>query len=384
MPADKLRIAMMIGSMQEGGAEGQLLELMRGLRARGHDVRLMLLHPRGALLESVMAEGIPVHGVGLPKLRPAWNPRGKIEAVRCLIRTVMYLRDFRPHVLHCFLFEAEAWGWLAKKCGAPGLFVTSRLNLGHYKSARPWKQFVQDAYNRLAVMTVANAKAVARDALRREKHLSAKSLHVIYNGVDVERFAGAPPADLAREIPALAGATHRVACVANLYAYKGYFDLLEAWRSVNERFPDAHLLCAGRDGGIAEELRRRIAAAGLEARVHLLGPRGDVPSLLRASDLFVLASHEEGQPNAVIEAAASGLAVVATAVGGTPEIVADGRTGLLVPPRDPERLAEAINELLSDTDKRQALGNRGRSLAARRFGMTRYIDEYEELYLSIH
>lgn len=378
-----MRIAFLIGSMHEGGAEGQLAALMRGLRVRGHDIRLMLLRPGGAWMEILENEGFEVHRVSVPLLRPLWNISGKARAVRSLAGTVKYLRQFDPQIFHCWLFEAEAWGALARLAGAPGLFVTTRGNMGYYKADSPWKQLAQDQYNRLTAMAVANAEAIALDALRRERNLSPSRVAVIHNGVDWQRFAQAKPARLDKEIPGWKPGHPVVLKTANLFTYKGHADLIEAWQRVHKAHPDAHLLFAGRDTETGKQLRRQIRRAGLNERVHLLGPRQDIPALLSAADLFVLASHEEGLPNAVVEATAAGLAIVATRVGGVPEAVLHHENGFLVPPRSPEELAKALVRLLEDGELRRQFGAAGQKLARERFSLERLVSDHEALYWRI-
>ncbi|MEQ8819510.1 MAG: glycosyltransferase [Sumerlaeia bacterium] len=378
-----LRVALMIGSMREGGAEGQVVELMRGLRERGHIVRLYLLHPEGPRMEVLRAEGFEVFGIALPKLRPLWNPASKIGAVRALARTIGDLRRFRPDVLHSWLFEADAWAALAKLGGAPGALITSRRSIGRFKDAAPWKQRVQNQYNRLSRLVIANAEAVAEDARAREANLPRLGIRVIPNGIHAERVAAARRVVLEAEIPTLAGATHRVVCVANLLEYKGHLDLIAAWRAVHERLPGAHLILVGRDDGMAERIRSAAAEAGLSGVVHLLGSRRDVPGILRACDLFVLPSHEEGLPNVVLEAQACGLAAVATRAGGSPEALRDGETGLIVPPHAPAELAAALLRLLKNDAERHRMGQAAAQFLRTQFPMTRMIDAHVAAYREI-
>jgi len=141
---------------------------------------------------------------------------------------------------------------------------------------------------------------------------------------------------------------------------KGVLDLIEAARQAVAKRPDVQFFLAGRDGGVRREVRRAIAAAGLTANVHLLGQRDDVPRLLTACDLMVLSSWADPLPVAVLEAISLGVPVVATRSGGCSDMVIDGGTGRLVPPRAPAALAEAIVELLADEPRRREMGRQGR------------------------
>jgi glycosyltransferase involved in cell wall biosynthesis len=147
--------------------------------------------------------------------------------------------------------------------------------------------------------------------------------------------------------------------------------------------PEVLFLLVGRDSGTMERTRERVRQLGLEGHVRFLGNRADVPDLVRASDLFVHPSHEEGFSNAILEAMAGGLPVVACEVGGNPEVVRDDVTGLLVPPRDPERLAAAMRGLLDDGEKRRRMGVEGRRRASEEFPLDRMVKEMEALYESV-
>ena len=142
-------------------------------------------------------------------------------------------------------------------------------------------------------------------------------------------------------------------------------------------------LLVGRDSGTLEATRELVRERGIEGSVRFLGSRTDVPDLLRASDLFVHPSREEGFSNAVLEAMAAGLPVVAFDVGGNAEAVAHGETGLLAPARDSGALAAAMTELLGDAGRRRAMGEAGRRRAAESFSMDRMVAEMEAMYESL-
>ena len=191
-------------------------------------------------------------------------------------------------------------------------------------------------------------------------------IEVIGNGVDPDRFGPGTPQRRAALRTALATPQDAVviAVVARLVAEKGYPELLRAMEKV-----DAHLWIAGsrldseRARAIDDALAAVAADEDLRRRVHLLGERDDVPELLAAADLFVLPSHREGMPRSIIEAMMTGLAVVATDIRGSRELVEDGVTGRLVPVGDGPALAVALAELAGDADRRQTFGAAGRARA---------------------
>jgi glycosyltransferase involved in cell wall biosynthesis len=170
-----------------------------------------------------------------------------------------------------------------------------------------------------------------------------------------------------------------IACVANLIPYKGHVDLVEAFARARTGLPEGSvLLLIGRDDGMGVALTAQAEARAVIDHVRFLGERNDIADLLAAADMFVLASHEEGSPNAVIEAMAAGLATIVTDVGGSPEAVAD--TGLVVPPRDPAALADALLRLGTDATLRDRLGAAAAARAAAEFSREACIARYLTLY----
>jgi len=190
---------------------------------------------------------------------------------------------------------------------------------------------------------------------------------VVTNAVDVERHQAPADRQAVRARLGFGPDDHLMTMVATFKRQKGHRYLVEAAASVVPRFPGLHLLLIG-DGELADEIRGRVDAAGLADRVHFLGTRQDAPELLAASDSFVLPSLWEGLPVALVEAMASGLPVIATAVSGTTQVVVDRETGWLVPPGDPTALTEAMTELLEDPARAAEMAAAGRERAAGSFG----------------
>ena len=213
--------------------------------------------------------------------------------------------------------------------------------------------------------------------------IPGRKLKLVRNGVDAATFArsmigraearerfGVPPDALVFTV------------VANLYAYKGYADLLAALRLLKDRLSGPwRLLAAGRDvAGSLAEFRDLAASFGLADNVQFLGPRLDVPVILSAADIHVSASHHEGFPNNILEAMCAALPVVATAVGGVPEQVVDGSTGLLVPAHQPAALAEALLSLRGDPVRRTSLGRAGWQRVSELFSLQSFVRGLEEAY----
>jgi glycosyltransferase involved in cell wall biosynthesis len=169
--------------------------------------------------------------------------------------------------------------------------------------------------------------------------------------------------------------------VANLRPEKGHDVLLDAAPHILAVHPEAEFVLAGH-GPCRSALEAQAHACGVDRHVRFLGECRNVPDILADGDLFVLPSRTEAMPNAVIEAMAAGLPVVASAVGGIPEVIAHGHTGLLVPPDDPLALAASVAQLMNDPARAAALGRSARDFISREFGFGRMVSRFEELYLS--
>jgi glycosyltransferase involved in cell wall biosynthesis len=228
-------------------------------------------------------------------------------------------------------------------------------------------------------------RIVSLTRLEREGYLAEgigrpEQHRVIPSGIDLAPFAGerADRDEIRRGLGAGPG-SFLVASVGRLVPIKGHPHLVEAFAEVSRRRPGSRLMLVG-DGPLRAALDGRIRELGLEGGVLLTGHRDDVARLLRAADLFVLPSLNEGLGMVLVEAMASGLATVASRVGGIPEVVLDRDTGLLVPPGDPGALADAILRLADDEGERRRMGRAGRDRAFEVFSIERTVRETERLY----
>jgi glycosyltransferase involved in cell wall biosynthesis len=219
-----------------------------------------------------------------------------------------------------------------------------------------------------------------REFLIRERHVPEARVRLIWNGVPLDEFA---------PLPAAAGAAVRaelgmpqdsllVGSIGRLSEQKGHRYLLEAARIVLERNPRVRFLVVG-DGDLAAPLREQATRLGISGAVTFAGHRADVPAVLAAVDLLCISSTYEGTPLTLFEAMASAKAIVSTAVDGCREVVDDGETGLLVPPRDPAALAQALDRVLGDRSLRERLAM-GACQASRRYDIGETVREMERVY----
>jgi glycosyltransferase involved in cell wall biosynthesis len=384
--AGPVTVAYLLPRLEMGGTEKHVRDLVRGLdRERFRPV--VIATAEGGPLEAAFADvGVPVYIIGYQGFtrrrgQALRRARMAVASIRTLADT---LRRENAAIVHAYLPAANVLGAVAGRIAGTPRIVVSKRGLCHYKKDRPVLAFFENAANLAASAVMVNSDAVGNAVLAAERFCREK-IRTIRNGIDESAFfprdGGSPltAAALCPDLP-LASGSAAILYVANLFPYKGHLDLVAAASIVVSRFPAAHFLLAGREEGAGTEVKRRIEALSLQGNVHLLGPRDDVPSLMEAADLVVHPSHEEGFSNTILEAMAMGKAVVATNVGGNPEAVREGETGLLVPPRDPYALAEGILALLNDPEKARALGEAGRRRVLDRFPLKKMVGEIEEMY----
>jgi glycosyltransferase involved in cell wall biosynthesis len=337
------------------------------LAERGHEVTVLVLTRVGPLAAELQAAGVPIWELGLDGVL-ARSAKGHVSVGHTLvlwrrwIRLVAELRRRRPDVVHAFLFWSYVLVLPAAMAAGVKLRVSGRRNMGTEKSAHrlyPSLERVADACSHVAV---ANAEAIG-DIVRGT--MPKRKVRVIPNGVDLW-----PAALHVERQPA------RGVMIANLISYKGHEDLLRALSLLSN--PPAMDLYG--EGPEREPLERLTRDLDLESAIRFRGRVPEAASHYREAQFAVLASHEEGMPNAVLEAMATGLPVVATAVGGVPEIVDHGRTGILVSPRCPQELAAGIAQLAKDPPLRTRMGNAGRDLVAKRYSWEQCVTMHEALY----
>ena len=255
--------------------------------------------------------------------------------------------------------------------------LSNRRDMGFQKSRRV--RWLMSRLNRRFDRIIAPSSVIL-DALVATENASTDKLVCIPNGVDTRKFAPANESDrmAARAEFGVAADDLLVGCVANLFPVKRHRDLIDALAQVRAVMPQTHLVLIG-DGYLRPEIEVQIRSLGLQDAVHLLGDRDDIPRLLPAMDLFALASSSEGLSNAILEAQACGLPVLATRVGGNPELVPED-SGKLVKAEDPPMLADAMLELLKNPALRSRMGAVARARVERKHSLQAMVDAYVSLY----
>jgi L-malate glycosyltransferase len=371
---EPLRVCYVIGTLDRGGTEGQLVRLATGLDRARFAPYVCALTTGGPLEQPLRDAGIPVQVFTLRSLRPTRNPW---TIGRELMRFVQFVRDIKPEIVHGFLIHAYVPAAFAARVAGVPVVVASRRSLSHFKARKHHWRLAERVANRLTDRLVANSEAVRADVIASEG-VDPSRVEVIHNGIDVSDYTATRDAAL-RATLGIGEHAPVVVVVANLIHYKGHSYLLDALQQVRVRFPAVQALLVG-EGPMRSRIEEQIARLNLQESVVLLGSRPDVPTLLSQADLLVHPSTEEGFSNVILEAMAADKPVVATSVGGNAEAVRDGETGVLVPPRDAAALAAAIIGLLENPGRARAMGAAGRTRVVEVFPIERMVKAYEALY----
>ncbi len=365
----KIRVAYVIGSLDLGGAERQLLGVASRLDRERFEPRIYCLSHLGAQAGGARLAGVPVSALGL-------GPLPLARWVHWVVGLRRLFRSERPDLVHAFMFPSYSLAALAA-AGAKLVLVAGVRSVGVGREGRwPFSMLDRAGLERAAGVFV-NAQAVRAALCRRHPGVSSK-VDVLPNGIDPCEYRASDRGAIRSELGFPPDA-RVVLMVANFHAYKGHTDALQAIGRLRKRVPTVVLVLAG-SGPQETRLRRVAGALGLEKAVLFLGERLDVPRLLGAADVVLLASREEGMPNAVLEALAAARPVVATRAGGVPELLSEGVTGLLVEPGDIAGMVDALERVLTDAPLSRRLSEAGPALIADRFPWARTVHAHQELY----
>jgi glycosyltransferase involved in cell wall biosynthesis len=360
-----IRVAYVVDHLHMGGAQRHLLQVAAGLDKEVYEPEIWSCAAApGELAERFHSLGVPVHSFGIEST--LISPR-TLAACR---RVASQWRNRGIQIVHGYLFEGNLLGALAGRLARCPVVIASKRSLDRYKR----RDHLVAAWltNYLAHRVTVNAEAV-RDLIIEHERCPADKIINIPNGVPLG------PAQDSTTTPA--GSKHglQVGMVGRLGWKKGYEHALRAFAQVTQRHPESRLDIIG-DGDLREELPALARELGLADRVRFLGQRDDVAERMRGFDCYVLSSVIEGMPNALLEAMAQGCAAVTTSAGGSGEVVEDGKSGLVVPPGDADRLAEAISRVLQDPVFAQELGTAARERVFGRFSEPAMLQALDSLY----
>lgn len=332
-----LRILHSEAATSFGGQEHYILRLMKAMRERGHHLEAVC-QPHAQLTQRLRAEGFTVHTLLMD------GPVNFLKGVHA-IRRILRLGQFDVLNSHSRRDTVLA-GTAARIAGTPLIVRTRHL-------AKPVGSLF--SYTRIPHCVFTPSRYV-RDHLI-SKGVAPEKVAVVYPCVDIKELGG--PSTLRNEL-GLAKTDIIVVCVAVMRTEKGQKALIDAMVPLLRQRQDLHLVFAGGGAPLLEQLETYAAQLELKRCVHFLGSRGDIPSILAGSDIFALATRMEASGTAFLEAGAMGLPTVGTQVGGVPEMLQNGRTGLLVPLDDTPALTRAISSLVESPETRKAMGQAGK------------------------
>jgi len=356
------RVLLLGDTLNLGGTEGQFAEVACGLdRSRWH-LHVSCVRAEGPLRLRLEALGLQPWSLG----PSSFKSPGLAVAI---LRLTAYLRRHAVRLVHCFDFYSNIVGVPAARLARVPAVIASQRDMGDLRGRS--QQSIHSLALGLATHILVNSEAIAA-RLTHTRAARRNRLGVIPNGVDLTRFGPAVPPSNVSEVT-------KVGSLANLRPEKGLGQLVEAAGIVTRTAPGARFVIWG-EGPLRAELEARIRSLGLTDVVEMPGATRSPEKVLKQCHIFVLASLSEACSNVVLEAMATGLPVIATRVGGTPALVDDRRTGLLVPPDDAPALAQAILRLLETPAMATEMGAQGRARALAEFGVDRMLERIDAFY----
>jgi glycosyltransferase involved in cell wall biosynthesis len=362
----RVRVVEILATGTNGGAQEHLFSLMSRLDPEHYEASVVALSG-GSAVRKLQRHGFDVTVI---------DERDDAAAVRAL---TAHLSLVRPDVIHTHMYRADVVGTRAaqalRESGRRTPYVISTVHSSRVRSNEDRELIRQ------LTPSMDQLVAVSRSIERKiaDEHRTGAPVRLIYNGVDLQRYDHQAPCTPFGDQFGLEPGSRIVGVVARLEPEKGHQTLIEAWPHVLREVPDAYLLIVG-EGSRRDFLEQWASAHKVGHRVIFTGRRDDIPAVTAALDVAVLPSWREAQGLSILEAMALSRPVVASDVGGIPEMVEDGVTGLLVEPRDPIGVADAVTRLLDDETLRRRLGRRAAETAAARAAGTEIVARLHALY----
>ncbi len=371
----RIKILKFLTMFAIGGTERQFLHLTRNLNREKFDVQVGCLARKGEMLKDLVPLNVPIAEYGVKTFYST-------SMMRWQWRFARDLRRDGVRVVHAYGFYPNIFSILPARI-AGCVTIASVRDTGVFTDQIRLKEMLQKTACRIADRVIVNSHAVKNWLVSlgvAESHIT-----IIPNGVVIPSQRSANHDFSIRRHFGIAADVPLVVLISRLNPKKGIEYFLEAARDVRVRFPNARFLIAGDslfDGTYRPRLERLSEQLGVSDRVIFAGERNDVPAILQEADLCVLPSLTEGLPNSLLEAMSARLPVVATNVGGIPEIVREGETGFLVPCRDPQALSTAMIKLIESPGLARQFGEAGYERVKTHFSLESTVRQTEELYLS--
>ena len=360
-----MRVLHVLNTLETGGAEYLVLNIARTLDRSRFDLLVASMEGDGEIGEELRKLGVTTFTL---------NRRHGIDPL-LVPKLTRLIRREKIELVHTHNVAPWLYAGVAARLAGAEVCHTEHSSL--FPQQRALKK-AERMLGRITKAVICDGEDVRRQLIE-EQRLSPRNVVTIHNGVDTELFGRYGDRAAARAKQSLGEDTLVVGTVARLEPVKDQATLLRAFERVAATLPLARLVLVG-DGSLRGALEEQAAGPGLAGRVLFWGRRADVADLLPAFDVFVLPSQSEGLPLTILEAMASGLPCVATAVGAVPEAIVEGQTGFLVPPGDQDQLAASLLRLLRDPPLRRYMGLEGQKRARSLFDLRAMTRRYEDLY----
>ncbi len=371
-----IRLLKIVPTLLCGGTENQAITLARSLHGRGFSLEVACLRRLGPHVEEINDRGIPLSEYPIPGF----------YSFAALVQAAKFARHVikrRIDVMHAYSFYGNVFGILPAKLASTPVVIASIRDRGAYLT--PLQKKVQRFVCRFADCVLVNAEAV-KEWLESEGYDSSKIV-VIPNGVEMSRFNDSVEPNRIRDVMHIPRGVPLVMVISRLTPQKGLEQFLEAAAILAPRFPEARFVVVGYANPAEQDyestLKTMAHQLGITGRVVFTGLRRDVPALLAAATVSVMPSLNEALSNVVLESMAAGAPTVATRVGGTPEAIIDGVTGILVEPGDSVALAKSIVTLLENPELAARLGWTARKAIEDRYSAEKMVRSTEKLYLDL-
>jgi L-malate glycosyltransferase len=377
MPSDKIRVLKFLTHFAIGGTERQFVYTATGLDRSRFDVRIACMARIGAFMKDIQALNAPISEYPTRSLYSYQTLRGQLRFARDVRREDI-------HVVHAYGFYPNLFAILPAALGTRSVTIASVRDMGVFSDRHKLRSMTQAMACRLADCVIANSSAV-REWLMKQG-LGGYDVRVIPNGISMPAPRRNDGPSVIRAEFHIDPASPLIAVVGRLVRTKGLEFFLDAAASIAARFPSVRFLIVGEanvEPPYRRELEERAKNLNLTGRLTFTGQRSDVPQIMREIDISVLPSLSESFSNSLLESMANGLPVVATKVGGNPEVVSDGENGILVPPRDAEALSRAMSRLLESNELARRLGEAAREKVAKEYSLECLLRRTEDLYVSL-
>ena len=369
MKDKRIKILQIVEGFGWGGAEKKLLELVKAMDKKYYNTIICSLGLTKHIQQEFDNAGFKV--ITLPR-------KGKID-LGLVFKLANLMKREKIDIIMTTLFYADFLGPLAAKiAGVKAIISWETVSSPEWLV---WRRLLGYRFaNKFCNKVVAVSEAT-KNFLIQERGVPENKVEVIKYGVDLNKYNIIGDKN-PRELIGLNVEDKVIGMVGRLNSQKGHIYLINAARDIVKFYPDVKFVIVG-EGILKNELIDQVKAYNLKRNFLFLGYRKDVNYILGAFDIFVLPSLYEGLPNAILEAMAVGKPVVATAVDGTTEIIEDGKTGLLIPPKDPSQLKNALLKLLSNKTMAAEMGLNGRKRVEKIFSLERQVDEFQNLFNSL-